>query len=92
MPVTASSLAQLPQSSSYTSMKRVPSQSSMSSSVSSLSNALMQQPPYPAQAPDHPSLPVVGNMSFNPYNAKQVTSSEVNDTKMSNNEAFLAFL
>ena len=52
----------------------------------------MQQPPYPAQAPDHPSLPVVGNMSFNPYNAKQVTSSEVNDTKMSNNEAFLAFL
>lgn len=36
-------------------------------------------------------------MSFNPYNVKPVAplaanNNESNDTKMSNNEAFLAFL
>jgi hypothetical protein len=35
-------------------------------------------------------------MSFNPYNVKSVAplanNNESNDTKMSNNEAFLAFL
>lgn len=46
--------------------------------------------------PTQPNDTVVGgNMSFNPYNVKPVAplaNNESNDTKMSNNEAFLAFL
>ena len=83
-------------------MKRVPSQSSVSSSVTSLSGAILQAPqPYQSVAPLLPTQPndtvVGGNMSFNPYNVKPVAplaanNNESNDTKMSNNEAFLAFL
>ena len=81
-------------------MKRIPSQSSVSSSVSSLSGAILQAPqPYHGGAPLLPTQPndtvVGGNMSFNPYNVKPVAplaNNESNDTKMSNNEAFLAFL
>ena len=83
-------------------MKRVPSQSSVSSSVTSLSGAILQAPqPYQGGPPSLPTQPndtvVGGNMSFNPYNVKPsaptLASNECcNDTKMSNNEAFLAFL
>ena len=84
-------------------MKRVPSQSSVSSSVTSLSGAILQAPqPYHSGAPSLPTQPndtVVGggNMSFNPYNVKPsaptlANNNESNDTKISNNEAFLAFL
>ena len=82
-------------------MKRVPSQSSVSSSVTSLSGAILQAPqPYLGGVPSLPIQPndtvVGGNMSFNPYNVKPVAplanNNESNDTKMSNNEAFLAFL
>jgi len=82
-------------------MKRVPSQSSVSSSVTSLSGAILQAPqPYLGGVPSLPTQSndtvVGGNMSFNPYNVKPVAplanNNESNDTKMSNNEAFLAFL
>jgi len=66
----------------------------------------MQAPqPYQGGAPVMPTTNdtvVGGNMSFNPYNVKgfgntTTTNSapqvnDNNDTKMSNNEAFLAFL
>jgi hypothetical protein len=65
----------------------------------------MQAPqPYQGGAPVLPptnDTVVGGNMSFNPYNVKgfgnTTTNSaplvnDNNDTKMSNNEAFLAFL
>ena len=68
----------------------------------------MQAPqPYQGGAPTLPTANdtvVGGNMSFNPYNVKlgntlngapinaAAQMNENNDTKMSNNEAFLAFL